>query len=246
MNITLDKLLLYQLKKLDINCFYLNFVKDGKTNYLNCDTLLHIISYLDIKEIIKLSKVCKLFYGLCRSNYIWGPRLFSVQDNVPPSEKMMKIIYEKNKSHFPNYLCFRNYFSIYYFLNGNPNKYNYFDMFSNIVHLASDMRAPYYHNEIIPDIRNIYNKLIEDGNVHDEFIYIVKAVNIIPEYENNQCIWKYQKITEDSEFLLVLRKSKTNKIKFHKFVRPFKVPTDIIKKTKVIMFSETIDRLFNR
>ncbi|XWV24604.1 hypothetical protein QJ856_gp1183 [Tupanvirus deep ocean] len=245
MSVNINELHLWQIKRLDINCFFLNFVKDGEINYLNCDTLLHIISYLSIKDIIKLSRVCKLFYGLCRSNYIWGPRLFSINNNTSPSEKMMKIIYEKNKSFFLNYFYFKNYFSISYHLDGNPNKYNYFDMFGNIVRLASDMRAPYYHNEIVSDIGNIYKKMVEDGYNYEEFLYTVKAVNDIPVYEASEYIWKYQKITEDSEFILVLRKSKSNKIKFQKYLRPFKVPANIIKKTKVIMYAESVNRLFN-
>src|ERR1700761_7761484 len=99
-----NKLHLWQLKILDINCFYLSFHKDSITNYLNCDILLHIISYLGINKIIKLKKVCKIFYGLCRSNYVWGPILFNVIDSSP-SEKMMKIIYEQNKYYFLNYFC---------------------------------------------------------------------------------------------------------------------------------------------
>lgn len=241
-NDNMHKYKLWQLKRLDICYLGLFFNSKKNTIYLNADTLLHIISYLDIPNILNLLRVNKIFYGLCRSNYIWGPRLFSKKDD--PSETMMQLIYKNNESHFLNYFYFKHYFGINYRLDGNPNNYNYFDMFKNIVTLAADLRAPYYHSEIISHFRPMYNKMVEDGYRYEEFIYTVKAVSELPKYNENEYIWKYENITDDCELLLILKRYKADKIKFQKIIRPFKVPVDIIKKKKIIMFAETVQRLF--
>ena len=231
------------------------------------DVLLIIISYLGINDILALTRVCKEFYGICRSNYVWGPKLFgnittgppkigtessdlgaprnfAKQSSRGPSEKTFQMFYQNNKPYFLNYFYFRNYVDIDYKM--GSTQCNYFDLFRNICTLIPDLRAPYKHDEIINDIRTIYDQMVADGFKYDEFIYTVRAVDNIPFYNKDQYIWKYRTTTENCELLIILRKNKNNKIKFQKYVKPFNVPVTVIKKMKIIMYAETVDRLFKK
>lgn len=223
---------LSEIKGLDIYCFGLLYQTDQKKIYIGIDVWLYIISYLSIKDIIMLSTVCKSFYGLCRSNYIWRNRL---------SEQMLEIIYNNNKSYFVNYFHFQNYVGI------NLTKLfseglNYLDLFGNMCLLVSDLRAPYYHKEILADIRLIYDNLVKTGLCYDELIYTVMAVKKFPKHSN--CIWKYETTTKNSQLQLVFRRGKCDQIKLQKFVKPFRVPVAAFRKMKIIMYAETIHRLF--
>jgi len=188
-------------------------------------------------------KVSKIFYGICRSNYIWGPLLFS--PTAHPSEIMMKIIYQNNQSYFSNYIGFKNYVIIDYQLDGNTIGYNYFDLFKNIMILASDLRVPYGHMEIIPKIKLWFKEVIKNGiNYDDAFYYIVKAVDDLSRYYNRKYFWKYEISNSNCQLLFIMKQNKSNKMILQKIIRPFNVPAKVIKKTKIIFFPETINRVF--
>lgn len=231
-----------QIKKLDVNyfCWYLKYKNNNIC--INSDVILHIIFYLRIKDILKLSQTSKMFYGLCYSNYVWGPRLFNQYDNPP--ETTLEIIYDHNREYFLSYYYFKNYVKIDYKLNGNPNGYNYLELFKNIMTLASDLRAPYFHKEIIPDIRRLCIEMNQSGIKYEEFIYSVKSVETISLDTTKEYIWKFQETTNECEILMTLKKSKNNQIKFKKLIHPLLVPTNVIEKIKVIFYIETINRLF--
>ena len=201
------------------------------------DVLLHIISLLDNSDIIVLSRVCKSLYGLCNSNYIWGPRLFS-KECIP--EKTLEIIYNNNKRHFLSYYYFKHYVTINYQLNGNPDNYHYLDLFRNIIALISHLRSPYFHT----DIKTIYMKMLKENIVYDEVIYIAKAVTSLDKY-TCPTIWEFREKTKECDILIQITRCKNNRIKFKKLVVPFNVPSNIIGKVKIILYAETINRLFN-
>lgn len=207
---------------------------------LDCDVLLVIISYLNINDILSLSKVCRSFLVLCRSNYVWGPRFFGGKSEL--TENTLKIIYENNKPYFMNFFSFVNYVGINY--EKGSDKCNYFDLFRNICTLVPDLRVPYKHEEIINDIRAIYDQMAIDGFIYDEFVYTICGVEKLPVCLVGEYIWKYQTITKNCELLIVLRRSKKNIIKMRKYVKPFNIPANVIKKTKIIIYAETVNRLF--
>lgn len=210
--------------------------------YLDADVLFYIISYLDMTSTNNLAMTSKLMYSLCRSNYVWRKMIFNCN---ALSEKIINIVYEKNRYYFSDYYYFKKYYNISFDCGSVLGKYNYFDMFINIIKLAPDLRAPYYHREIIPDIYKIHRKMIQDGGKYEEFLYTVKVVPNLIKYNNRACIWKYEKITDNSHYLLVLRATKTGIIKFQKYIKPFYVPDHIIGNVKILFFNETIIRLFS-
>ncbi|BCS83420.1 F-box domain protein [Cotonvirus japonicus] len=239
MDINISNFNLDALRKLDLSHFYYNFKNDQQ---LNSDTLLYIISLLSIKDIFMLGNSCKMFYGLCKSNCIWGNRLFSTKKD--PCDKVMEMIYEKNKSHFLNYYYFKNYFGFDYELNGNPNGHNYLELFDNIMTLVPHLKAPYYHTDIVPIIKSKYDELSQTTSINEEFIYIVKAVDLLPLNNDSCIIWKHEITYNECELLFILTKDNFDRIKLKKFIKPFFVPSSIIKKKKIIMYQETINRLF--
>ena len=207
---------------------------------LDCDVLLIIISHLNINDILSLSKVCKPFLTLCRSNYVWGPRFFGGKSE--PTEKTLKIIYGDNKPYFGDFFYFKNYVVINY--EKGTDTCNYFDLFKNLCTLVPDLRVPYKHEEIINDIRAIYDQMVKEGFNYEEFIYSIRSVEKLPFYLVGEYIWKYQTVTNNCDLMIILRKSKQNLIKMKKYVRPFNIPVNIIKKTKIIMYAETVNKLF--
>lgn len=236
---------LYQIKQMSSDNFHWYIYYDKKVICVVIDVLLHIISYLTIDEIINLSRVSKHFYGLCNSNYVWGPRLFST-DSLP--ESTMQIIYNNNKNRFLSYYYFKHYVSIDYKLNGNPESHNYLDLLKNIINFVSNLCAPYYHSEIITDVKSIYLQMIKNEMIYDEVVYDVKIVKELHSLcKECEYIWKLHKTTNDCEMIMILKKNKRNKrqIKFKKYIMPFYVPTYIIKNVKTIIYAETLNRLLN-
>lgn len=241
MNEKISKMTLCTIKKFDSCIFGLKSSSQKKIIYLNIDILLKIIYFLTIKEISVLRLVCKVFYGLGTCNFVWGQIIFNENNNW---DDFLKIIYFNNKTCFTDYFCFTNYFKIDYDLDINIHRYNYFELFKNIIFLANDFKAPYFHKEIIPCVRKIYKVLEKEGFETDTFIYTLKAVDVLPNFDTHPSKDKFYNITAQSEYLLVLEKNKKNVIKIKKIIKPFFVPTIIIKKIKVIMYAETINRLF--
>ena len=208
---------------------YFGFYSDNV--YLNCDVLLHILSWLDIKDILQLFLVGRAFYGLCQTNYVWKRLLFNKRKS--PSETIMRMIYANNKSYF-NSSNFRNYFDIKYNLEDNLNGCGYFEMIKNIITLASDLRPPYFDSQI--------TKIIQDSYQNKKLIYKVKAVNELPNYD--EYVWQYTQSTDDSEMLLVLEETNPGHIKIKKFVKTLKVPARIISEQKIIFYPENTKKLF--
>lgn len=237
-----SKYKLQQIKKIDICCLGIYFKIDGRLEYLNTDVLLYILSFLDIIDLSNLSKTSKNFYGLCQCNYVWGPKIFVKDEDA--FEKIMDIIYKNNVQYFPNYFYFKHYFGIIYDIDKKPNEYNYLDLFKNIINLAPDLCAPYYHKEIISDIKKLYGIMIQNDHIHEEFLYVVKATEILPNYDNNNYIWKFEKITNECILLLILKKNRNGGIKLQKIIKPYYIPVYMIKKMKMIFYPETIKRLF--
>ena len=205
--------------------------------YVCSDILFYIIRFLDLQDILNLSLVNKALYRLCRFNIAWWNKLY---DKSGITNQALQIIYDNNKQYFISQYHFQNYINIDYMTHSD----DVFFLFGNICDLVSDMRAPYYHQDIVSDIRRLYDKLIimEEFNYDNEFIYKIIPVN---EISNDQSyFWKYQVITSYSECLLIMKYNRDNKIVLKKFIKPLKVPPEVIKKTTIIMYAETIERLF--
>ncbi|MEM3062510.1 MAG: F-box protein [Nitrososphaerota archaeon] len=235
----LSKKKLCQIKKLALDFFYLKCHFGKKTICLCADVLLYIILYLSINEILVLKKVCKAFYGICQSNYVWKPILFEKDSGA--TKTMMDIIYKNNRLYFCNYFYFVNYVKI----NKTPKYYsNYLDLLKNISDLVPDLCPPYHHREVYLAIKRFYCRIME--NIHhfdNEFIYTIRVVDDLSPYENRNCFWKYEILTNNSNILFILLEDCDGRIKLEKIVRPFNVPAEMIKHTTIVFFRETIDRM---
>ena len=226
---------LCQIRQMDLNYFTLSLRDGDREIDVVVDVLLHVMSYLRPNELVTLSSVCKAFWGLCYSNYVWRSKIFDGEQGV--LEETMKLIYNHNKYYFLSYYYFEHYVGI----NCRPDgRSNYLQLVISISKLVPDLRAPYYHDEIISEIKCLYVQMLKEGAAHEEFVYGVKPVQHLPMEKVG--IWKFSKKTAESEFLLVLKK-KNNVIKFDKYIRPYHVPWNIIRRIKILFYAETLNRL---
>ncbi|MEM0353972.1 MAG: F-box protein [Thermoplasmata archaeon] len=235
----ISKKKLCQIKKLTLDSFCLKCHITKKAICLCADILLYIISYLSISEILVLRKVCKVFYGICQTNYVWKSILF--EKDFGATKTMMDIIYKNNRMYFCNYFYFLNYINI----TETPKYYsNYLELFKNISDLIPDLCPPYHHREVFLAIKQFYCKIMENIYRFDnEFIYTIRVVDDLSPYENGNYFWKYKILTNNSDILFILSEDCNGRIKMEKIVRPFNVPAEMIKHTTIVFFRETIDRM---
>lgn len=211
---------------------------------LTADVWLHIISFLDLASVLNLSISCHRLHNICHSNYVWGLRLFA--ENQALRHDIMHIIYRNNRAYFTDYFVFSNYVKLDYHLDGNPEDYNYLELFRNIIMLISDLRAPYHHEEITNCVQQLYDA----PNGHfSKCLYTIRATHDLARYvaiAQHDAIWYSHQDTPYSEILIWIQITPNRILRIRKVVQPRYVPASIIKKSKVILYRETICRVFCR